>query len=83
MVPVSSFMATPYKTASKMPTRFIHLQVFGPSYYGAPIYGLAPHPQLTLLVTIQNFAIRICTGAFYTSPALSLCAESGLPPLHY
>jgi len=51
--------------------------------YGAPIYGLALQPQLTLLETIQNSAIRICTGAFYTSSALSLCAESGLPPLHY
>jgi len=50
--------------------------------YGAPIYGLAPHPQLTLLETIQNSAILIYTGAFCTSPALSLCAESGLPPLH-
>jgi len=51
--------------------------------YGVPIYGLAPHPQLTLLETIQNSAIPICTGAFYTSAALNLCAESGLPPLHY
>jgi len=31
----------------------------------------------------KHLIIRICTGAFYTGPALSLCAESGLPPLHY
>ena len=36
--------------------------------YGAPIYGLAPQPQLTLLKTIHNSAIRICNGTFYTSP---------------
>jgi len=101
MVPVSSFMATLYKTAkSKMPTRSKHphpitgcnRKVLLPLYqalirsildYGVPIYGLAPQPQLTLLETIQNFAIPICTGAFYTSQALGLCAESGLPPLHY
>ena len=38
---------------------------------------------LTLLDPVQNAAIRICTGAFHTSPALSLCTVSGYLPLHY
>jgi len=45
--------------------------------YGSLIYSLAPpshpHPE----------CFRICTGAFHTSPTLSLCAESGYLPLHY
>ena len=48
--------------------------------YGAPIYGLAPHLQLSLLDTVQNAAIRYCTGAFCTSPASSLNAEAGISP---
>ena len=43
--------------------------------YSASIYSLAPHSHLALLDPIQNSVIRICTGAFRTSPALSLCAE--------
>ena len=51
--------------------------------YAAPVYGLAPPPQLALLDTIQNSAIRLCTGAFRTSLALSLSADARIPPLHY
>ena len=51
--------------------------------YGAPIYGLAPPTQLSLLEPIQNAAILICVGAFRTSPGMSLCADAGVPPLHY
>ena len=32
---------------------------------------------------VHNAAIRIATGAFRTSPRVSLYAESGEPPLHY
>ena len=51
--------------------------------YGSPIYGLAPSTHLRLLDTIQNAALRTATGAFRTSPAVSLCADAGIPPLHY
>jgi len=50
--------------------------------YGAPLYGLASPSQLVLLNSIQNVAIRICTGASRSSPSLSLCPDAGLPPLH-
>ena len=49
--------------------------------YDAPLYGLAPHSQLSLLNSVQNAAIRYCTGAFRTSLASSLNAEAGIPPL--
>jgi len=51
--------------------------------YGSLIYGLAPPTHLALLDPIQNATIRIRIGAFHTSSALSLCAESGYPPLRY
>ena len=51
--------------------------------YGSPIYGLVTPSQLRLLDTIQNSAIRFATGAFRTSSALSLCAETGIPPLDF
>jgi len=45
--------------------------------------GLAPQSHLSLLEPVQNAEIRMCTGAFRTSPVFSLCAEAGIPPLHY
>jgi len=54
-----------------------------PLDYGSPIYGLTPPFQLQLLYSIQNSALRIATGAFCTSPAISLCAETSIPPVHY
>jgi len=53
--------------------------------YGSPIYDLAPPPKsrLSILDSVPNAAIRICTGVFRSSPTLSLCAESRYYPLHY
>ncbi len=51
--------------------------------YGSPIYGLASRSNLALLDPVQNVSIHIATGAFRTSPSLSLCADAGIPPLHY
>jgi len=51
--------------------------------YGSPVYGLAPPSQLNLLEPVQNSALRIATGAFRTSPAISLCAETGIPPVKF
>ena len=50
-----------------------------------PYNHLRPFPKsyLALLDPIQNSAIRLCTGAFRTSPQLSLCADSGIPPLNF
>ena len=47
------------------------------------IYDLTPPSHRPLLDAVQNASIRICTGAFRNSPALSLRAEAGVQPLHY
>ena len=46
----------------------------------ASIYGIISPSQLALIDSIQTSAIRKCTGVCRTSPALSLCADVGLPP---
>ena len=49
--------------------------------YGSEIYGSASEATLKALNPIQNEGIRICTGAFKSSPCTSLQVESGEPPL--
>lgn len=49
--------------------------------YGCFVYGSARLHSLTKLDTVHHTGIRIATGAFKTSPILSLCVESGIPPL--
>src|SRR6266576_6579508 len=49
--------------------------------YGCQIYRTASKTLLQNLTSIQNSCLRICTGAFRTSPSLSLCCEAGEPPL--
>ena len=51
--------------------------------YGSPAYGSAATSQLDRLNTIQNTALRIATGAFCSSPIISMQAEAGLLPLNY
>ena len=74
------------------PTYGCHRKILLPLYtslvrsildYGSSISGLASPAQLKLLDTIQNSALHTATGAFRTSPAVSLCAETGIPPLQY
>ena len=50
--------------------------------YGCIIYQHARKQTLSLLDPVHNAAIRTCTGAFRTSPTISLYAESGEPPLY-
>jgi hypothetical protein len=50
--------------------------------YGCIIYQYARKQTLSLLDPVHNAAIRTCTGAFRTSPTISLYAESGEPPLY-
>ena len=49
--------------------------------YGSMIYHSAKDNILKKLDPIHNTAIRICTGAYRSSPVDSLYAESGEPPL--
>jgi len=50
--------------------------------YGCIVYGSARKSYLKKLETIQNQALRICLGAFRTSPIPSLHVEADELPLH-
>ena len=50
--------------------------------YGSIVYSSARTTHLKTLDAIHNLGIRIATGAFRSSPVVSICAESGEPPLH-
>jgi len=50
--------------------------------YGCIVYGSTRNSYLRMLEPIQNHALRLCLGAFRTSPASSLCAEANEPPLY-
>ena len=49
--------------------------------YGCEVYSSATPTVLKMLDPVHNTALRICTGAFRSSPVQSLYAESGEPPL--
>jgi len=50
--------------------------------YGSIIYSSARKSYLRKLQPIQNQGLRICLGAFRTSPVQSLYVEANEPPLH-
>ena len=49
--------------------------------YACQIYGSACKTLLEKLDVVHNLGLRICTGAYRTSPVASLYVDSGLPPL--
>ena len=51
--------------------------------YGCVVYSSARDSDLQTLDSIHNTALRLCTGAFRSSPVRSLCAETGEPPLEF
>ena len=50
--------------------------------YGSVVYGSARESYLRILDPIQNHALRLCIGAFRTSPASSMCVQANEPSLH-
>ena len=50
--------------------------------YGSVVYGSARAPYLHILDPLQNHALRLCLGAFRTSPASSLCVQANKSPLY-
>jgi len=50
--------------------------------YGSVVYGSARESYLRILDPIQNHALRLCLGAFRTSPASSMCVQANEPPLY-
>src|SRR5881396_3248915 len=51
--------------------------------YGSIVYGSARKSYIAMLDPIQNQALRICLGAFRTSPVESLQVEANEPPLDF
>lgn len=51
--------------------------------YGSIVYGAACKSYIKILDPIHNQGLRLCLGAFRTSPADSLCVEANEPPLEY
>uniref|UniRef100_A0A1Y1KRE1 Reverse transcriptase domain-containing protein n=1 Tax=Photinus pyralis TaxID=7054 RepID=A0A1Y1KRE1_PHOPY len=51
--------------------------------YGCFVYGSARSSRLLQLNKIQNRALRLCLGAFPTSPSTSLHIEANVMPLQY
>ena len=49
--------------------------------YGSIVYGSARKSYVQMLDPIQNQALRLCLGAFRTSPVESLQVEANEPPL--
>ena len=49
--------------------------------YACQVYGSASKTNLAKLDTVHNLGLRICTGAYRTSPVASLHVDAGLPPL--
>ena len=49
--------------------------------YGAQVYGASKSQVLKRLEPIQNACLRAITGAFHSSPAVSLCVDTGILPL--
>jgi len=49
--------------------------------YGSIVYGSARASYLTMLDPIQNQSLRLCLGAFRTSPVESLQVEANEAPL--
>jgi len=50
--------------------------------YGSVVYGSARGSYLQMLDPIQNQALRLCLGAFRTSPSSSLSVLANEPPLY-
>ena len=50
--------------------------------YGSVVYVSTRESYLRILDPVQNHALRLCLGAFRTSPASSLCVQANEPPLY-
>ena len=49
--------------------------------YGCFIYGSAPKSYIKMLDPVQNEGLRLCLGAYKSSPIESLEVEANIPPL--
>ncbi|KAI3382721.1 hypothetical protein SNEBB_007419 [Seison nebaliae] len=68
-------------SSRKILHRIYHTLIRSKLDYACQIYNTASDATLRKLEPIQNTAIRLITGAFKSSPIVSLQVESGEPPL--
>ncbi|KAI5737978.1 hypothetical protein M8J77_001407 [Diaphorina citri] len=61
--------------------RLYHAYILPVLDYGSIVYGSARTKELDKLNVVHHTALRIVTGAFRTSPIVSLLAECGQPTL--
>ena len=71
------------KTDTKMLLRIYKSLLLPKLDYGCQAYGTASDHVLNKLNPIHNQALRLCLGAFHTTPIISLGAESNLHTLTY
>ena len=71
------------KTDSKMLLRIYKVMILPKLEYGCLAYGIAAKTTLEKLDPIHNQALRICLGAFHTTPIKSLEVESNIHSLFY
>jgi len=62
--------------------KFLFIIAWSKLDYGWIVYGSARCSYLRMLDPIQNHALRLCLGAYRTSPASSLCVEANEPPVY-
>ena len=75
-------IANRYKGADRSTLLRIYIAITKPKLdYGSEIYCTAKDDLLKTLDTVQNSALRIATGAFRSTPIVSLQAETGIKPL--
>ena len=61
--------------------KFYETYIYSKLNYGLPIYAATNKTNLKKLEALQNTAIRISTGAFKSTPIISLNAEAGAVPI--
>ena len=71
------------KTDTKMLLRVYKSMILPKLDYGCLAYGTASKSKLKQLDTIHHQALRLCLGAFHTTPIESLYAETNLHSLTY
>ena len=72
-----------YKTDTKMLIRIYKTMILPKIEYGSLAYGTASITKLKKLDPIHHQALRICLGAFHTTPIESLYTETNLHSLSY
>ena len=72
---------TPWGADRKVLLRLYRALIRSKLYYGCNVFGSARPSYIKRLDTVHNQGLRLCLGAFRTSPVQSLYVEANEPPL--